>query len=849
MLFYTQVKRQFTPSIWTSGRTHFWEERVLNVQITGEQISAQVQLTDGKMHEVTISTSRGMISQSRCTCGLQEKQRMHCSHIAALCIWIVERGSLLRAGLYEEPTKPRTFVPAEPIAFVRPLFDQKVFTALSVEPAIRYQNPETKTIEVVSLNRLAIQPGSHNQILEKIYKTSEGLFLKTTIDSIPILGSIEASRLTYMGQAGLEKLATLLTAIPHSQVVFHENLRLQVDPDPLTLASFNIGKRTDRGRILSYCFQNKNLKLHSDELFKLAQFGRVSCGTVWVDQKLYRLQPQLSLLARYANRSGIVASEEESFTKIVEGYSYLDDDKQRPLHPLTAFRLSLELGVKDFTVDSDWKEFHEWLKDFNKKKLPGLPSVDYGFLLRDYQGNGLSWIWSLYHRGLSSLLADEMGLGKTHQALALLTSLYCNKKRPSNPSMVIAPPSVISAWIQKLKKYDTQLKWYVYHGKDRKIPHDAALVLTTYGLLQKETILRERAWEVVILDEAQAIKNAQTISSRASRILKGRFKIAMTGTPIENQAADLWSVMEFLLPGYLGSLPRFRRLYGTGRELPSAEQAETLKRLVQPFLLRRTKDQVLKELPEKIEEMVFCDFTPFQKGVYGDYIRSQEAEKIREEIKEGKKINYSSILALLTKLKQVCDHPRLPELTSGQIKNLTKINPLESGKWEAFEEIVQEALRSELKIVVFTQYLGMLDLFGHWLQTQGVHFVELRGDTIDRGKPLNEFATNPDCKVFLCSLLAGGLGIDLTSASVCIHYDRWWNPARENQATDRLHRIGQTRGVQVFKFQSPGTVEDRIAGIIESKVELSKTLIEASPLSLKAFSRQELLELLTNIPG
>jgi SNF2 family DNA or RNA helicase len=319
----------------------------------------------------------------------------------------------------------------------------------------------------------------------------------------------------------------------------------------------------------------------------------------------------------------------------------------------------------------------------------------------------------------------------------------------------------------------------------------------------------------------------------------------MTGTPIENHATDLWSIMEFLLPGYLGSLPRFKRLYGAGRDDPQPHQTEALKRLISPFLLRRTKDQVLKELPEKTEEVISCEMSPVQKKTYRAYLNSNEAEKARAELEGSGKINYANILALLTRLKQVCDHPRLPEFTTGKVKEATKLDPWESGKWIAFDELLNEALGSNLKVVVFTQYLGMMDIIGSSLKERGVGFVELRGDTPDRSARIKRYAEDPDCRVFLCSLLAGSLGIDLTAGSVCIHYDRWWNPARENQATDRLHRIGQTRGVQVFKLQIPGTIEDRIANIIQSKTELSGALIEQSETTLNAFSRKELLELLT----
>ena len=213
-----------------------------------------------------------------------------------------------------------------------------------------------------------------------------------------------------------------------------------------------------------------------------------------------------------------------------------------------------------------------------------------------------------------------------------------------------------------------------------------------------------------MLDEAQAIKNADTLNARSCRALKADFQIAMTGTPVENQSTDAWSILEFLLPGYLGTLPRFKRLYGAGREGSSPAQAAALRRLISPFLLRRTKGQVLKELPEKTEEVVHCEATDVQKIAYRGFLRSAEAMRARKDLEAGGKIDYANILALLTRLKQVCDHPRLPDLTTGKVDGIEALKPEDAGKWEAFQEILDESLGSSLKVVVFTQYLGMIDL-------------------------------------------------------------------------------------------------------------------------------------------
>ena len=927
MLFYQQIKREFTHASWRRGQTYFREDRVKDVMKDGDLIVGKVQGTNEAAYNTGISVARGGITNSSCSCPAHRQYEQHCKHVAALAIWVLERGSLLRLGVgsrdlglaekspyvmiadpdsarndirlrmllnmnpfltssrfqirrdqkagslegqdntkrsfsvpvtlveivaLREHTEPeeefRTTTPtlAEPVAYVCGLFQSKALNAISIEPALRYNDPDTDEVKVDTVSYLT-KTGEAS-----VYRAPDGTLLRAAPLPVPVLGTIEAAKVFYQGPAALENLAALLTSPERQYIVIHQSIDIEVDTELLKLGSVKIGGKLNNNRSLSFEFLNSHAMFTSEELEELQKQGRVSGQYVWKDDKLYKFETSLQRIAQLANRSGVAASEAGSDGEegglLSHSRMQLRDDEQYPLHPLATFRLSLELGATKFDVDEDWKEFHEWRGRFDLKKTPALPKTDYGFDLREYQKNGLTWLWSLYHRGLAALLADDMGLGKTHQVLAMLSSLYRTKKaKPKLPSLVVAPTSVVAAWEQKLIKYETGLKYIIFHGKGRKIPATGVdLVLTTYGILQREASLRERDWHIVALDEAQAIKNAETLNARSCRALKAQFRIAMTGTPVENQSTDAWSLLEFLLPGYLGSLPRFKRLYGAGRDGSSPAQAAALKRLISPFLLRRTKAQVLKELPEKTEEVRLCQPTEEQKKAYRGYLRSAEAMRARKELgSSGGKVDYANILALLTRLKQVCDHPHLPGLTTGKIKSIKELKPEDAGKWEAFEEILEEALGSSLKVVVFTQYLGMIDLVAEHLKSKDIGFTELRGDTTDRAARLKIFAEDPNCKVFICSLLAGSLGIDLTSASVCVHLDRWWNPARENQATDRLHRIGQTRGVQVFKLQIPGTVEDRIAGIIESKVALADALIEESSVGLKTFSRKELLELLT----
>ncbi|HET8759432.1 MAG TPA: DEAD/DEAH box helicase, partial [Nitrospiria bacterium] len=352
-----------------------------------------------------------------------------------------------------------------------------------------------------------------------------------------------------------------------------------------------------------------------------------------------------------------------------------------------------------------------------------------------------------------------------------------------------------------------------------------------------------RVWDLVLLDEAQKIKNPATQSAKAAKALAARHRLALTGTPIENRLAELWSIFDFLLPGYLGTARSFRREY----ELPIAkhgdrEREAVLKRVIHPFKLRRLKAEVLKELPPKVEDLRHCRLSPAQAAIYRDLV-AHEGQPLADEIRQGSQpVPYIHVFALLSRLKQLCDHPAL--LIKG-----AKGRKLASGKFDLFTELMDEALDAGEKVVVFTQYLGMIDLIGAWLDQQHVDWVELRGATRDRRAVVKRFQTDPQCRVFVSSLLAGGLGIDLTAASIVIHYDRWWNAARENQATDRVHRIGQSRGVQVFKLITRGTLEDKIDKMIREKASLLDAIVEEDAATLKALTREELVELLTSVPA
>jgi superfamily II DNA or RNA helicase len=465
--------------------------------------------------------------------------------------------------------------------------------------------------------------------------------------------------------------------------------------------------------------------------------------------------------------------------------------------------------------------------------------------LRPYQRTGYDWLWFLHANGFHGVLADEMGLGKTHMTMALL--LAAAREDSDRPSLIVCPTSVIDHWEDKLREYAPSLSPLRYHGLARSGIARGALppvVLTSFAILARE-IDRFRAieWNYVVLDEAQKIKNPATQSAKAAKSLSAQHRLALTGTPIENRLAELWSIFDFLLPGYLGTARSFRQEF----ELPITKHGDrareaVLKRVIHPFKLRRLKSDVLKELPPKVEDVRHCRLSAAQAAIYRELV-AQEGQRLADDIQHGSgPIPYIHVFALLSHLKQLCDHPAL--LIKG-----AKARRMASGKFDLFTELMEEALDAGEKVVVFTQYLGMMDLIGAWLDQQNVDWVELRGATRNRRAVVSRFQTDPECRVFVSSLLAGGLGIDLTAASVVIHYDRWWNAARENQATDRVHRIGQSRGVQVFKLITRGTLEDKIDQMIREKASLLDSIVEEDAATLKALTRDELIDLLTSVPG
>ncbi len=463
--------------------------------------------------------------------------------------------------------------------------------------------------------------------------------------------------------------------------------------------------------------------------------------------------------------------------------------------------------------------------------------------LRPYQNTGLQWLWYLYSHHLSGLLCDDMGLGKTHQAMALLAAAHAKQ---GGPFLIVCPTSVLYHWKDRLSKTLPQLNVFLFHGLHRSLPDldQNGVLLTSYGILRMD-----RAWihrfqfEVVIYDEIHLAKNPSSQIHSALRSIKSRMRIGLTGTPIENHLRELKAQFDLILPGFLGSDAQFRTQFLIPIEKEQDEEKKLLiRQLIRPFSLRRKKQDVLSELPDKTEDTILCELSAEQLCLYQNLV-NQEGNQIVRELKESEEVPYLHIFSILNYLKQICNHPALFYRTPEEYRNHT------SGKWNACVEIIEEAVASDQKLVIFSQYLHMLDIFQLYLKDRGIGFAEIRGQTANRQGALERFHQDPDCKVFLGSLHAAGVGIDLTPASIVILYDRWWNAAKELQAIDRVHRIGQRWPVQVFKFLVPSTIEEKIDLMIHQKAQLLHDIVlPDDQRAIKTLSREDLIQLLSTLP-
>jgi SNF2 family DNA or RNA helicase len=506
-----------------------------------------------------------------------------------------------------------------------------------------------------------------------------------------------------------------------------------------------------------------------------------------------------------------------------------------------------KLPVVSFEASGALEELMTALTD-NQAIAPLATPEGFRGELRPYQARGAGWLSFLERWGLGACLADDMGLGKTVQFIAFLLNLK-QQKALEKPTLLVCPTSVLGNWEREVRKFAPQLNVLMYHGDKRpkgKAFEQAVagkdLVITSYALIQRDLKTHQSiTWQGIVLDEAQNIKNSEAKQSQAVRQLEAEFRFALTGTPVENRLQELWSILDFLNPGYLGQRQFFQRRFAIPIEkYGDAASLKTLRSLVQPFILRRLKSDrsIIQDLPEKQEMTEFCGLSPEQAKLYQQLVETSLAE-----IDSANGIQRRGmILALLVKLKQLCNHP-------GQfLKESSLKEPQRSGKLIRLQEMLEEAIAEGDRALIFTQFAewGKL-LKPHLEQKLGREIFFLYGSTSkkQREEMIDRFQYDPQGPpIMILSLKAGGTGLNLTRANHVFHYDRWWNPAVENQATDRVFRIGQTRNVQVHKFVCTGTLEEKINDMIESKKALAEQVVGAGENWLTELDTDALRQLL-----
>jgi superfamily II DNA or RNA helicase len=472
--------------------------------------------------------------------------------------------------------------------------------------------------------------------------------------------------------------------------------------------------------------------------------------------------------------------------------------------------------------------------------------------LRPYQVEGVNWLSGLAQRNLNGLLADEMGLGKTVQVLALIDRMYSMKegdgrleagggKREAAPSLIICPTSLVENWRTEAARFTPRRSVLVLHGADRHehfseiAKHD--IVVTSYALLRRDLErYLEHEFLTVVLDEAQHIKNRSSLNAQSAKALKARHRFVLTGTPLENSLFDLWSIYDFLMPGYLGTAKDFKERYEVPIAREHDESAQSRLRLrMRPFFLRRTKEEVVRDLPAMLEQVTLCDLTGEQTEVYSKILDESRRKVFEGSGKSGQGKNRIAILTALLRLRQVACHlALLPE--SGEKTEWKE----PSGKLDLCMELLDQAIDGGHRVLVFSQFVQLLHLVRAQLEKEQIEFCYLDGSTTERAEVVKRFQNTATIPVFLISLKAGGVGLNLTGADTVIHLDPWWNPAVEDQATARAHRIGQTRVVNSYKLIARGTVEEKIVALQEKKRELIAANTSSETLFVENLSEKEL---------
>lgn len=538
-------------------------------------------------------------------------------------------------------------------------------------------------------------------------------------------------------------------------------------------------------------------------------------------------------LIKYKDKYVLVDKDESK--KIFEQILKANHKKLTRLELIHA-SMSGQLDQYDFDYD---EAFANIIKDFNKPVEVETPKDLKGHL-RPYQQTGLKWLWTNISKGFGCCMADDMGLGKTIQVISLILKMK-EENKLKKPVLVICPTTLMGNWMKELEMFGPSLKAAIYHGSERQLDLKNDIILTTYAIMRIDVEeLKKQTWAMVIVDEAQNIKNPDTAQTLAVKSIKSDIKIAMTGTPVENRLTELWSIFDFINQGYLGALRDFQKSYAIPIErFKETSRATKLKMSASPFVLRRLKTDknVITDLPEKLVLNDYCYLSKSQAVLY-----EKTLNEMMDKISGFTGINRrGNIFKLITALKQICNHPR-------QFLKVGEMSKELSGKMEKCVSLVQNIIDNDEKTLIFTQYKEMGDILCQILSEEcNISPLFFHGslNISQREKLIEDFQNNPESKVMILSLKAGGTGLNLTSATNVIHYDLWWNPAVEDQATDRTYRIGQNKNVMVHRLVTLGTFEEKIDEMLKSKKELANLAVYEGEKIITELSDQEIYEIFT----
>ena len=593
----------------------------------------------------------------------------------------------------------------------------------------------------------------------------------------------------------------------------------------------------------------------------LAANVRVSSGVDWLS---LRMSFEAEGIAVTQDELARCLAEGRRYVRLQDGsFARLDPDKVREVLQRQAEILATSGGTGGKLPLSQAGRIEELLQQVNRsqvsdgakelfKKLRDIDEIkgvkkprNLKAQLRPYQEAGYQWLWFLHEIASGGVLADDMGLGKTVQTIALMLAVKSEITKQDEKkkfrALIVAPTSVVTNWLREMDKFAPSLRHALWHGAERKERQDdledADVVVTSYALLRRdEELLAKMGWTYVVLDEAQNIKNPLSATARAAKRVKSDRRLALTGTPIENRLSEIWSIFDFVSPGLLGGLDKFEEKYSRPIDAGDPKAAQRLRATIHPFILRRTKSEVAKDLPEKIEADQICELTGEQGALYAAVLKEVRAQVLGEVERQGMAKAQIQILAGLTRLRQAACDPRLLNLPR-------QFSDEDSGKLQALRELIQTSIDGNHRVLVFSQFVSMLTLIRKALEEDKVQYEYLDGSTKDRQSIVERFQQEHGAPVFLISLKAGGSGLNLTAADTVIHFDPWWNPAVEDQATDRAHRIGQTKIVTTYRLIAKGTIEEKILELGGKKRELVGTVLSEDMGGAKKLTKADLEDL------